>query len=73
MNNITIRKKLFMLSASFFAPIAVLSFLLITLTNKDISFAAKELVGTDYFDAQQSLLIAALGYSGRQPYDGYGG
>ena len=52
-----------MLSASFLAPIAVLSYLLITQAEKDISFAQKEVFGANYFDAQRDVLVALIGYT----------
>ena len=65
LNKLKIRNKLAVLCSAFLLPIAFLTFLFITQTQKDVSFAAKELEGSGYFNALRHELTAIIALSQR--------
>jgi len=60
---INIQRKLVLLCSSFLFPVALLAYLFISQTEKDVTFAAKELEGTAYFATLRSELNALIDQS----------
>ena len=63
LSRIKIGYKLIMLCVTFSVPIAFLVFLFVSQTEKDVTFAAKELIGNQYFNALRDELNAVIDLS----------
>ena len=62
-DGLTIRHKLAVLCSAFLLPIGFLTYLFVAQTEKDITFARKELEGSTYFRALRSELSAIIAVS----------
>ena len=61
--NLKIQQKLIVLCSAFLIPIGFLAYLFITQTEKDVTFAAKELEGSAYFNALRLEMTAIIALS----------
>ncbi len=63
LNKLDIGRKLVLLCSAFLLPIAFLAYLFVTQTEKDVTFAAKELEGSAYFALLRTELGAVIALS----------